>query len=295
MIRFNTRALYTEDGQRIAAIAIDGGVYMVDVDRNLHYFYDGCALTESDIMRRYNSDSHTAYEPPSISANKWEGYNELNAKLQDYAMGAPSLKVNKNPAHTPRDFPYSIKYYNTVGAFGKRKLRFDGFYVSGDAATRGIKLDKAYANAAKYTIEEAIRVCGALNKLVNAGRIKGGQFVTTDMRTVKKNPVTIKKEGRYYTVKDGARRQRFATLEEANAHAVMWAEGYGEMKKPLKKNPARPRLKYPSSGEAFAERAASGDHFECKNCSRMFLPDDIVETDKGKFCEKCAYDLELVD
>jgi hypothetical protein len=37
IIRWNTGAHYTENGQRIAAIETDGGVFMSDMDRGISY------------------------------------------------------------------------------------------------------------------------------------------------------------------------------------------------------------------------------------------------------------------
>ena len=58
ILRWNTGAFYTEHGQRIAAIEVDGGVFMSDKDRGLHY--------QSEIMRRYNYNENGKYSSPSV-------------------------------------------------------------------------------------------------------------------------------------------------------------------------------------------------------------------------------------
>jgi hypothetical protein len=51
---WNTNRTYTNKGQRIAALAIGGGVWMVDVDRGLDYFFPDCELDRYQIMQRYD-------------------------------------------------------------------------------------------------------------------------------------------------------------------------------------------------------------------------------------------------
>ena len=53
IMRWNTGAHYTENGQRIAAIEVDGGVFMSDMDRGISYFFPDCPFYQSEIMRRY--------------------------------------------------------------------------------------------------------------------------------------------------------------------------------------------------------------------------------------------------
>lgn len=72
-IAFNTLRSYTKHGQRIAAQAIDGGVYMVDVDRGLTYFFPGVQLTQGSIMRAYDTNEPPArHVPPSVDTNNKE-------------------------------------------------------------------------------------------------------------------------------------------------------------------------------------------------------------------------------
>jgi hypothetical protein len=66
ILRWNTGAHYTEHGQRIAAIAVDGGVFMSDKDRGLHYFFPDCPFNQSEIMRRYLYNENCKYDSPSV-------------------------------------------------------------------------------------------------------------------------------------------------------------------------------------------------------------------------------------
>ena len=58
ILKFNTGRYYTAHGQRIAAISVDGGVFMRDKDRDLHYFFPGCALERNEIMYRYDNNGY---------------------------------------------------------------------------------------------------------------------------------------------------------------------------------------------------------------------------------------------
>jgi|TARA_B110000196_G_scaffold311499_1_gene315560 hypothetical protein len=51
-IYWNTGAYYTEKGQRLGAIEIEGLVLMVDIDRGLNYEYD-CEFYEDAITHAY--------------------------------------------------------------------------------------------------------------------------------------------------------------------------------------------------------------------------------------------------
>ena len=84
-IKFNTFRTYTKEGQRIAAAEIDGGVYMVDIDRGIHYFLPDCALRMEDIMWRYDHANRPAYCPPSLDNNA-EGitYEESKVRLDKF-------------------------------------------------------------------------------------------------------------------------------------------------------------------------------------------------------------------
>jgi hypothetical protein len=68
IMRWNTGAYYTEHGQRIAAIEVDGGVFMSDKDRGLHYFFPDCPFYQSEIMRRYNYNENGKYSSPGVDA-----------------------------------------------------------------------------------------------------------------------------------------------------------------------------------------------------------------------------------
>jgi hypothetical protein len=66
IIRWNTGAHYTEHGQRIAAIEVDGGVFMSDMDRGISYFFPDCQFNQSEIMRRYLYNENCKYSSPSV-------------------------------------------------------------------------------------------------------------------------------------------------------------------------------------------------------------------------------------
>lgn len=66
IIQFQGGGLYTEYGQRIAAIEVDGGVYMSDKCRGLAYFFPDCPLNQSEIMRRYLYNENGKYSCQSI-------------------------------------------------------------------------------------------------------------------------------------------------------------------------------------------------------------------------------------
>jgi len=82
IIRWNTGAHYTEHGQRISAIAVDGGVYMDDQDRGIDYFFPDCPLEKNEIMRRYLHNENQTYSCPSVDAfGKWALLNLMRTKL----------------------------------------------------------------------------------------------------------------------------------------------------------------------------------------------------------------------
>jgi len=87
-IRWNTGRTYTANGQRIAARAIDGGVFMVDIDRGLSYFFPGITLIKDDVMNSYDSNAKADYAPPSIVANNYNDWNQLRSELEKFAEGA---------------------------------------------------------------------------------------------------------------------------------------------------------------------------------------------------------------
>lgn len=68
VIQFQGGGLYTEHGQRIAAIALDGGVYMSDLCRGLTYFFPECPFEQREIMRRYHYNENGKYSCDSVTA-----------------------------------------------------------------------------------------------------------------------------------------------------------------------------------------------------------------------------------
>ena len=67
VIQFQGGGLYTEHGQRIAAIALDGGVYMSDLCRGLTYFFPGCPFEQHEIMRRYLYNENCKWSCDSVN------------------------------------------------------------------------------------------------------------------------------------------------------------------------------------------------------------------------------------
>ena len=68
IMQFQGGGLYTEHGQRIAAVAVDGGVYMSDKCRGLAYFFPDCPFEKREIMRRYLYNENCKYSTPSVDA-----------------------------------------------------------------------------------------------------------------------------------------------------------------------------------------------------------------------------------
>ena len=66
IMQFQGGGLYTEHGQRIAAIEVDGGVFMSDKCRGLHYFFPACPFQKNEIMRRYLYNENCKYDSPSV-------------------------------------------------------------------------------------------------------------------------------------------------------------------------------------------------------------------------------------
>jgi len=66
IMQFQGGGLYTEHGQRIAAIAVDGGVFMSDKCRGLTYFFPECPFEQREIMRRYLYNENCKYDSPSV-------------------------------------------------------------------------------------------------------------------------------------------------------------------------------------------------------------------------------------
>jgi len=79
ILKFNTGRSYTANGQRIAAISVDGGVFMRDKDRDLHYFFPDCQLSQNEIMRRYDYNENCKYSCDSVNAfGMWELINLMD-------------------------------------------------------------------------------------------------------------------------------------------------------------------------------------------------------------------------
>jgi hypothetical protein len=73
IMRWNTSAHYTEHGQRISAISVDGGVFMFDQDRGIDYFFPDCPFNQSEIMRRYLYNENCKYSTPGVDAfGRWQ-------------------------------------------------------------------------------------------------------------------------------------------------------------------------------------------------------------------------------
>jgi hypothetical protein len=68
IMQFQGGGCYTEHGQRIAALAVDGGVYMSDLCRGLAYFFPDCPFEQREIMRRYLYNENGKYSTPSVDA-----------------------------------------------------------------------------------------------------------------------------------------------------------------------------------------------------------------------------------
>ena len=81
---FNTRRDYSEHGHRIACQAIDGGVFLVDVDRNIDGFFEATPLTVSSIMEIYDNTwkKNRVGWPPSMRPSKEDAYDDVTAKLE---------------------------------------------------------------------------------------------------------------------------------------------------------------------------------------------------------------------
>ena len=87
-IAWNTKAPYTENGQRIAAIPFSGGSYMVDVDRGLDYFYPNTPCNRNAVMSAYLNNRHGRPDSQEDRAILWE----IRDLLESFAMEhAPTL------------------------------------------------------------------------------------------------------------------------------------------------------------------------------------------------------------
>lgn len=75
-LNFNTRCPYTEHGQRIGAVSIDGGVFINDIDRRIWTFFPECPMDRTAIMEKYHSSPRTSY-PPSIVSDDYRQHQEL--------------------------------------------------------------------------------------------------------------------------------------------------------------------------------------------------------------------------
>ena len=88
IIAWNTGSHYTEHGQRIAATLFKEGVYMVDVDRGLDYYYEGVSLHKHVIMHVYlhNQNSH------NLKSEDYQEMRKLRPVLEQYARdNAPKI------------------------------------------------------------------------------------------------------------------------------------------------------------------------------------------------------------
>ena len=93
ILAWNTGRIYTEKGQRIAAIQIGGGVFLSDQDRGIHYYLPGCPLEQREIMRRYDYNENCEWSLPDRNMNRWEviekldaaSKNETTVELQEWA------------------------------------------------------------------------------------------------------------------------------------------------------------------------------------------------------------------
>lgn len=94
-IKWNTHRTYTEHGQRIAAVAIDRGVYFVDFDRGVSGFIPDCDLNQRAVMAGYDANRYT-YVPPSLDGNepglayadssrRWNDFREMQSALERIA------------------------------------------------------------------------------------------------------------------------------------------------------------------------------------------------------------------
>ena len=95
VIAFQGGGLYTERGQRIAAMRIDRtvgkerhtGVIMLDIDRGIEYFFVDCTLNKDRIMQRYwyNEGRCVPYNLSDIA--------EIRDILRAAAGAVPTLAV----------------------------------------------------------------------------------------------------------------------------------------------------------------------------------------------------------
>ena len=88
LIAFNTKRLYTDKGQRIAAVQLsDGSVAFSDVDRGIDYVTTGpCDLTQSAVMAAYDYNE---------TEGRWYGNDdltdEIKTALRAAARAVPSI------------------------------------------------------------------------------------------------------------------------------------------------------------------------------------------------------------
>lgn len=80
-IAFNTGRHYTDKGQRIAAMEVMGGVYMVDIDRGLDYWYPDTPCTKVAVLNRY--DNNMNVWDPEVS--DFIRDNNLRQQLEELA------------------------------------------------------------------------------------------------------------------------------------------------------------------------------------------------------------------
>lgn len=120
-LAWNTGAPYTVKGQRIAAAAIDGGVWFVDVDRGIHGWMPTCTLSEVGVMGRYNRGEYRSVPPPVYDLNvrqfKLSAYKDgtvtrvmglyvsFREALEKMAKAVPSVGVSAVPTVVSESAP----------------------------------------------------------------------------------------------------------------------------------------------------------------------------------------------
>lgn len=89
IIAFNTKRLYSDHGQRIAATQLaDGSVAFMDIDRGIDYITTGpCDLTQSAVMAAYDynhTDGRWYALPDDLR-------HEIKTALRSAARAVPSI------------------------------------------------------------------------------------------------------------------------------------------------------------------------------------------------------------
>lgn len=92
-LKWNTGRSYTEHGHRIACAEIDGGVYMVDVDRGIAYFFPNCPLNRDSVMARYDAEYSTETHLMRPTSLPWDEIIELRNQLELFAINDKRYSV----------------------------------------------------------------------------------------------------------------------------------------------------------------------------------------------------------